>query len=97
MASVEVKILPKGVGAVFNEGAVVSRLEQMGNAIKNEANSRMDGLYPTSGFRQEHFVSENYKTSHGNTAVQVKPNTILARRAQASHSVLTQSMDAGRS
>ena len=97
MASVEVKILPKGVGAVFNEGAVVSKLEQMGEAIKNEANSRMAELYPTSEFRQEHFVSEPYRTTHGNTGVQVKPNTILARRAQASHSVLTQSMDAGRS
>lgn len=96
MARVDVKIFPKAVGAVFNEGAIVSKLEQMGEAIKNEANSKMAELYPTNKLHEEHFVCEPYKTSHGNTAYQVAPNTYLARKAQSGHSVLTQSLDAGR-
>lgn len=97
MGSVEVKMLPKGVGAVFNSAGVVGKLEQMGDAIKNEANSKMVGLFPGNRFPEEHFTAERYRTTHGNTGIQVKTNTYLSRVAQAKYSTLTQSLDAGRS
>lgn len=97
MASdVRVVIHSNGVGDVFRSGGVVGKLEEMGEAIKNEANSRMVELYPDNRFQDEHFEMHQYKTSYGNVGVSVGTNTYLARVAQARHSVLTQAMDAGR-
>ena len=96
-ADVEVKILPKGVGEVFDSPGVVGKLGQMARRIATEANDQIQAVYPDNGYKRlDHYVVDTYETTHGNTAYQVAPNTYLARKAQAHHSVLTKAMSAGR-
>ena len=101
MASFELEldrlvIHERGVGEVFRQSGVVNKLESMGRAIAAEASALTDEHYPKNGIEKSHYKSEQYKTSYGNTAIEVKPTNPLAVRAQSEYSVLTQAMDAGR-
>lgn len=97
MAKVErVQIHMRGVEEAFRSDGVVDDMRKRMKRICDEANDKLEELYPNNGYKQPHFVVQEYQTTHGNVGFNVHNFSPLAGHAQAKHSVLTQAMDAGR-